>query len=106
MGWSGTGDDCLDVLDFGEGVGEFDFGVFEAVDAVAEQEVGGGIEGEAEEEVVDLDRFTGLGAFEEGEQDLDMGFEGVKVGDAVFDELGADQLAGVVPEITIGGEDA
>ena len=35
LGGSGAGNDGLHVLDFGEGVGEFDFRVFEAVDAVA-----------------------------------------------------------------------
>ena len=101
-----AGDDGLHVLDFSESVRELGLGVLEAVDAVAEEEVGGGVEGEAEEEVVDADRLAGEGAFEFGQENLDVGFEGVQVGDAVFDELGSDQLAGVVPEISVGGENA
>lgn len=35
-----------------------------------------------------------------------MVFEGVEVGDAVFDELWPNERAGVVPELAVGGEDA
>ena len=86
-------DQGLRVLDLGEGVREFLRGLREAVDRVAEEEVGGGVEGEAEEEVGDVDRFAAA-AGERGEEDLGVALEAVEVGDAVFDEEGAEELAG------------
>ena len=53
-----------------------------------------------------MDGLTGRGALEKRQEDLDVGLEGVQVGDSVFDELRSNQLAGIVPDIAVSGEDA
>lgn len=53
-----------------------------------------------------MDGLTGRGALEKRQEDLDVGLEGVQVGDSVFNELRSNQLAGVVPDVTISGENA
>jgi hypothetical protein len=41
-----------------------------------------------------------------GDKDLRVLFEDIDVAEAVFDELGSDELARVVPLLAVGGEDA
>lgn len=83
------GDHHLDALDFLEGVDEFVLGVIQAVDAVAEEEVGGYVEGHAVEEVHDVDGLTGGG--ELVDEGLGPFVEDFEVADSVFDEHGPDQ---------------
>ena len=103
---AGAGDEGLDVLDFGEGVGELYSGIFEGVDTVAEKEVRCGIEGESEEEIVDTNCRAGKRSFEQRQESLEVSFESVEIRDSVLDELRSDELARVVPHVSICGEDA
>ena len=62
---AGTGDEGLDVLDFGKGFGELDFGVFQRVDTGAEKEVRCSIKSETEEKIVDPDCRARKGTFKQ-----------------------------------------
>jgi len=88
------------MLNAGEGIGESCLRLVYTSNVTSKQEVSGSVEGKPEEHV----RHVHLPLTQLVNQLLHMLFENVDIAQPVFDELWANQLSRVVPELSISVE--